>query len=118
MNTSMLADELAQLQEQIEHTRKKYDVLEGELRVVEAELETFSADRQRFDAVRDVCTALDKLGELKLLNSSGKESRRRTMSADTWNGRGGGLPALRGRSTGFWKNKRLSRSRSTDVGMN
>ena len=35
------------------------------MRVVEAELETFSADRQRFDALRDVCNALDKLGELK-----------------------------------------------------
>ena len=35
------------------------------MRVVEAELETFSADRQRFDALRDVCHALDKLGELK-----------------------------------------------------
>ena len=65
VNASMLAEELAQLNPQIEQARQKHEVLEGELRVVEAELETFSADRQRFDALRDVCNALDKLGELK-----------------------------------------------------
>lgn len=65
MNTSMLAEELAQLNAQIEQARQKHEVLVGELRVVEAELETFSADRQRFDTLRDVCNALDKLGELK-----------------------------------------------------
>jgi len=61
----MLAEEVAHLHAQIEQTRQKHEVLEGELRVVDAELETFSADRQRFDALRDVCNALDKLGELK-----------------------------------------------------
>jgi len=61
----MLADELAPLNAQIEQVRQKREALEGELRVVEAELETFSADRQRFDALRDVCNALDNLGELK-----------------------------------------------------
>ncbi len=65
MNTYILAEELTQLNAQIEQARQKHVVLEGELRVVEAELETFSADRQRFDALRDVCNALDKLGELK-----------------------------------------------------
>ena len=65
MNTSILAEELAQLNAQIEQVRQKHEALEGELRVVEAELETFSADRQRFDALRDVCNALDKLEELK-----------------------------------------------------
>ncbi len=65
MNTSILEEELTQLNEDIERTRKKHEALDGELRVVEAELETFSADRQRFDALRDVCNALDKLGELK-----------------------------------------------------
>lgn len=50
---------------QIEQTRKKQEVLEGELRVVEAELEKFSTARQRVDAVRNVCDALDKLGELR-----------------------------------------------------
>jgi hypothetical protein len=61
----MLAEELAHLQAQIEQAGQKHDKLKGELRVVEAELETFSADRQRFDALRNVCIALDKLGELK-----------------------------------------------------
>jgi outer membrane biosynthesis protein TonB len=61
----MLDEELAQLNAQIEQARQKHGVLEGELRVVDAELETFSADRQRFDALRDVCNALNKLGELK-----------------------------------------------------
>lgn len=65
MNTNLLAEELAHLQSQIERVQQKQKVLEGELRAVVAELETFSADRQRFDALRDVCTALDKLGELK-----------------------------------------------------
>ncbi len=61
----MLAEELAQLNAQIEQVRKKREALEGELRAIDAELETFSADRQRFDALRDVCNALDKLRELK-----------------------------------------------------
>jgi hypothetical protein len=65
VNTSALAQELAPLEAQIEKARKKHDALEGELRVVEAELDTFSGERQRFDALRDVCNALDKLGELK-----------------------------------------------------
>jgi len=65
VNTSILAEELTHLDAQIEQTRQKHEALEGELRTVEAELETFSTDRQRFDALRDVCTALDKLGELK-----------------------------------------------------
>jgi TonB family protein len=65
VNTSILAEELAQLNTQIEQARQKHDALQGELGVVEAELETFSADRQRFDRLRDVCNALGKLGELK-----------------------------------------------------
>ena len=65
MNTSMLAEELEQLNIQIEQARQKHDVLESELRPVEAELESFSADRKRFDALRDVCNSLDKLKELK-----------------------------------------------------
>ena len=64
MNISMLEQELAPLNAQIEQVRQKREVLEGELRVVEAELETFSADIQRFDALRDVCNALDTLREL------------------------------------------------------
>jgi outer membrane biosynthesis protein TonB len=66
VNTStLLADELAQLNVEIERTCQKQESLESELRAVDAELETFSADRQRFDVLRNVCTALDKLGELK-----------------------------------------------------
>ncbi|HEX9022159.1 MAG TPA: AgmX/PglI C-terminal domain-containing protein [Nitrospirota bacterium] len=66
VNTStLLADELGQLSVQIEQTRQKQESLESELRAVDAELETFSADRQRFDLLRNACTALDKLVELK-----------------------------------------------------
>ena len=65
MNTSMLAQELAPLNAQIEQVRQKREALEGELRVVEAKLKTFSDERQRFDALQDVCNALGKLGELK-----------------------------------------------------
>lgn len=64
MNTSILAEKLAQLNAQIEPARQKHEVLEGELRVVTAELEAFSADRQRFDALRNVCKTLDALGDL------------------------------------------------------
>jgi len=64
VNTSILAQELAPLEAQIEKLRQKQETLEGELRTVEAELATFSAERQRFDALRDVCNALHKLKEL------------------------------------------------------
>ena len=65
MNTSLLEQELAPLNAQIEQIRIKRETLENELRAVEAELEKFSAARQRFDALREVCDALDKLGEMK-----------------------------------------------------
>ena len=65
VNTSILAEELAPLNTQIEKARQKLVALEDELRVVEAELDTFSSDRQRFDALRDVCLALDRLVELQ-----------------------------------------------------
>jgi outer membrane biosynthesis protein TonB len=65
VNTSMLEQELAPLNAQIEQARQRREALEGELRGVEAELETFSAERERFDALRDVCNALDNLGEVK-----------------------------------------------------
>jgi hypothetical protein len=65
VNTSKFTEELAPLEALIEQARKRKEALEGELRAVEAELETFSAERQRIDALRDVCNALDKLGELK-----------------------------------------------------
>lgn len=60
----MLAEKLAQLNDQIEQARQRHQVLEGELGVVAAELEMFSADQQRFAALRNVCNALDALGEL------------------------------------------------------
>ena len=65
MNTSMLAQELAPLEALIGKARQRKEAFESELRAVEAELETFSAERQRFDALRDVCNAFDRLGELK-----------------------------------------------------
>jgi len=65
VKTSMLAQELAPLEALIERERKRKEALEGELRAVESELETFSAERQRFDALRDVCNAFERLGELK-----------------------------------------------------
>ncbi|MBE0598593.1 MAG: hypothetical protein IH614_15125, partial [Desulfuromonadales bacterium] len=63
--TSLLEQELEPLNRQIGELRASLGALEGELRVVEAELETFSADQQRFDALRTVCAALDRLGELE-----------------------------------------------------
>ena len=65
MDTSLLAEELQQLNIQIEKARQRHDLLGSELRSVEAELESFSADRQRFDALRVACNALDRLKELK-----------------------------------------------------
>ncbi len=78
MDTSMLAQELATLDAQIGRVRQRQEVLEGELRAVEAELETFSAERQRIDALRDVCKAFDRLGDLKaddLLWEGGAEAQ-------------------------------------------
>jgi hypothetical protein len=61
----MLAQELAPLEAHIEQARQRKEALEVELCAVEADLETFSAERERFDALRDVCHAVEKLGELK-----------------------------------------------------
>ena len=65
MNTSILEQELAPLEAQIEQVRQKLEGRRRELRDVEAELGTFSADIERFDALREVCDALDKLGEME-----------------------------------------------------
>jgi hypothetical protein len=65
VNTSLLSQELAPLNAQIEQARDKLEMLGSEMRTIEAELETFSADRQRFDALRAVCDSFDKLDELK-----------------------------------------------------
>ena len=63
--TSLLEQELAPLNAQIEQIREKREMLKEQLGVVAAELEKFSAARQRFDALQDVCDALDKLAELE-----------------------------------------------------
>ena len=65
MNTSLLEQELAPLNAQIEQVRGTLRELEIEMRAVEAELETFSVDRMRFDALRAVCNILDRLDELE-----------------------------------------------------
>ena len=114
----MLAQELAPLNAQIEQARQKHKALEDELLVVEAELKTFSADRQRFDALRDVCDALDKLVELKadeLFWEGISETKDAVGHVERVRGM---LPASRGKSAGFWKNRSLSRNRSTSVSTN
>jgi outer membrane biosynthesis protein TonB len=63
-NTSILSQELEPLNAQIKQLWGENDELETELRSAEAKLEAFSADNQQFEALRDVCNALDKLGEL------------------------------------------------------
>ena len=63
--TSLLEQELAPLNAQIEQIAEKREVLEERLGAVTAELEKYAAARQRFDALQDVCEALDKLAELK-----------------------------------------------------
>lgn len=64
MDTSVLQQELAPLNAQIDETWDRLRVLEDELQSVAAELETFADERQRIDALREVCDALDRLGEL------------------------------------------------------
>ena len=63
--TSLLEQELAPLNAQIEQIREKREMLKEQLGVVAAKLKKFSAARQRFDALQDVCDALDKLAELE-----------------------------------------------------
>ena len=63
--TSILEQELAPLNAQMEQIRPKRKMLEEQMGVVAAELEKYSAARQRFDALQNVCDALDKLAELK-----------------------------------------------------
>jgi hypothetical protein len=64
VNTSILLQELAPLNAQIEQVQGKVEGLKEKLRFVEDELKAFSTDNQRFDALRNVCDALDKLCEL------------------------------------------------------
>ena len=65
VDKSLLEQELAPLNAQIEQVLGTLARLEGEMRAAEAELETFSADRQRFDALREACNVLERLAELQ-----------------------------------------------------
>jgi outer membrane biosynthesis protein TonB len=65
VNTSLLEEELAPLNAQIELTRRKHASLEEQLSVVEGTLETFSEKRERFEALGEVCNGLVKLSELE-----------------------------------------------------
>ena len=65
MNTSLLAEELAPLNAQIDENRQYQAALQDQLRKVEAKLDEISGIRQRYEALGEVCTALDKLGELE-----------------------------------------------------
>jgi uncharacterized membrane protein YgcG len=64
VNTSLLYEELAPLNAQIEGTEQRLRSLEAELRIIDAELETHLAVKQRYGALREVCNALDRLDEL------------------------------------------------------
>jgi hypothetical protein len=64
VDASLLSQELAPLNAQIEQTREILDELEGQLRAVEAELETYFAEKERFDLLRKVCDGLERLGDL------------------------------------------------------
>ena len=64
MNTSLLYEELAPLNAQIEETEARVKALEAELCVIDGELDTHLALKERFEALRDVCDALERLDEL------------------------------------------------------
>jgi hypothetical protein len=65
VNTSLLEQELAPLNAQIEQVRGKLKELESEMRAVEAELEALNVERLRFDTLREACNLLDRLDELE-----------------------------------------------------
>jgi outer membrane biosynthesis protein TonB len=65
VNTSLLEQELAPLNAQIELVRDTLAELDCEMRAAEAELETYAADRLRFDALRDACNVLERLDALE-----------------------------------------------------
>ena len=62
--TSLLEQELAPLNAQIEKVLEMREMYEERLGAVTAELEKYTEARQRFDALQDVCDALEKLAEL------------------------------------------------------
>ncbi len=65
MNTSLLYEELAPLNAQIEAVQVRLKDLEADLHVIDANLQTHLAEKQRFEALREVCDALDHLGKLE-----------------------------------------------------
>lgn len=62
--SSVLSQELAPLNSQIDELQRAVDTLEADLRGVEAELETFAAERQHVDTLEEACAALDRLQDL------------------------------------------------------
>ena len=62
--TSLLEQELAPLNAQIEKVLEMREMYEERLGAVTAELEKYTDARQRFDALQDVCDALDRLTAL------------------------------------------------------
>jgi outer membrane biosynthesis protein TonB len=56
---------LAPLNARIEKTRRHQAALQNQLHKVEAKLDEISGIRQRYEALGEVCSALDKLGELE-----------------------------------------------------
>jgi outer membrane biosynthesis protein TonB len=65
VNTSLLEQELAPLNAQIEQVRGTLRQLESEIRAAETELEDLNVDRQRFDTLRETCNLLDRLDDLE-----------------------------------------------------
>ena len=65
VDNTLLAEELAPLNAQIEKIQAELETLEAEMGDVEAELEKYATARQRVEALKEVCQALDKLGELR-----------------------------------------------------
>ena len=64
VDTTILAEELAPLNAQIDKTQKILEGLEDELHVVEAEIDKYSVSRERFNTLGEVCAALEKLKNL------------------------------------------------------
>lgn len=65
MNTSILAQEIEELNAQVTQIRGKLGQLEQAKSKVDAELDTYATAQQKIDALRDACNALDRLTELK-----------------------------------------------------
>jgi len=68
VTTSLLSQELEPLKAQIGQVQQKLAALKKELGEADKEAQAFAVDRQRFEALRDVCNAIDRLGELQAAN--------------------------------------------------